>query len=409
MGKENRWLIFLCAGRICLSLIFTSYSAVLPFVAAEWKMSSAQAGSVQSAWHGGYLISLFVAGFLADRFGAKKTLIRMSMASAAASTAFAFFSRSYLSALVLFGIAGLCSGGSYTPGLKLIFERTAPRSKGAMMGFFLASGSIGYALALWLSAWVIPNAGWRAALGLCALVTVLGAATMLFSLRPVPETLVNTSRPQEPENWSGLFRNRAAMSCILAYTFHAWELLGMWAWLPSFIIQTQAAFTGRVVTFGLTLAAISHLASSLGSIIGGRLSDIFGRSFVMLVMSLASLSCSFSIGWLYGEPRILFFVLVIVYNLFAIGDSAVYSTALAEVVPAHRLGAAYSFRSVLGFGAGAISPWIFGVVLDFGQLGLVTKETAWGLSWTSLALGALPGIVMIRWFRKLVRQKVDLK
>ena len=72
MGNNNRWLILLCAGRIGLSVIFTVYSAVLPFVSTDWKMTSAQAGSVQSAWHVGYLISLFAAGFLADRFGAKK-------------------------------------------------------------------------------------------------------------------------------------------------------------------------------------------------------------------------------------------------------------------------------------------------------------------------------------------------
>ena len=96
LTRDSRWLILLCTGRIGLPLIFLSYSAVLPFVTTEWKMTGAQAGSVQSAWHGGYLISLFMAGFLAYRFGAKKTLIRMSIASAVASMVFAFFSEDHL-------------------------------------------------------------------------------------------------------------------------------------------------------------------------------------------------------------------------------------------------------------------------------------------------------------------------
>jgi len=175
--------------------------------------------------------------------------------------------------------------------------------------------------------------------------------------------------------------------------------------LPSFVIQTETKLGGALVTYGLIAVAVSHFVSSLGSVIGGRLSDSRGRSFVMLFMSIASIVCSFSMGWLFGGPIALVFILAIAYNLFAIGDSAVYSTAVADVVPANRLGAVYSIRSVLGFGAGAISPWVFGSVLDLAQHGVVTKDTAWGLAWTSLAIGALPGIPMILWFKKLVRQK----
>jgi MFS family permease len=368
-------------------------------------MTSAQAGSVQSAWHVGYLISLFAAGFFADHIGSKKTLVRMNIASALASVAFALFSESYLSALVLYGIAGLCSGGSYTPGLKLIFERTSYESRGAAMGLFLAAGSIGFGIALILSALLIPLAGWRAALVFSATATVVGAVIMWFSLHNVEETAVISVHSHESERWSGLFKNQAASACILAYTFHCWELLGMWAWLPSFLIQTQSQAAGKLVTYGLIAVGLSHFVSSLGSVIGGRLSDSMGRPFVMMFMSIASLACSFSIGWLFGGSVALVFALAIFYNFFAIGDSAVYSTAVAEVVPASRLGAVYSIRSVLGFSAGAISPWLFGVVLDLAQPGVMTKDTAWGLAWTSLAIGALPGIPMILWFRKLGLQK----
>jgi MFS family permease len=409
MRNDDQWLILLCMGRAGLSVIFTAYSAVLPFVTVEWNMTSAQAGSVQSAWHVGYLFSLFAAGFLADRFGAKKTLLRMTIASTIASGMFAIFSHSYLSALVLYGLAGLCSGGSYTPGLKLIFERTHHESRGLAMGVFLAAGSIGFGLALVLAAFIIPFAGWRSALILCAFVTAAGSFIMLYSLRTVEETAICAAPSRgpkgAPDGWSDLFKNRAASACVLAYTFHCWELLGMWAWLPSFLIKTQVQATGMLVTYGLLAVALSHFVSSVGSVLGGRLSDRHGRPFVMLFMSIASLLCSFTIGWLFGGSVALVFILAIAYNLFAIGDSAVYSTAVAEVVPANRLGAVYSIRSVLGFGVGAISPWVFGMVLDLGQQGTVTQQTAWGLAWTSLAIGALPGIPMILWFRKLILKK----
>jgi len=403
--RSNRWFFWMCAGRVAQSMIFPAYSAVLPFVAVDWKMSSAQAGSVQSAWHACYLVSLFVAGFLADRFGAKKTMVRMSGFAAVAAMLFAVFSHSHLSAVLLYGLAGLLSGGSYTPGLKLIFQRTGPAYSGAAMGLFLAAGSIGYALSLMVSSIVVPMAGWRMALVLCAGGAVLGSAAVALALTGVPETTTESQAVPSPKDWSELFSNRGAMACILAYTFHCWELLGMWAWLPGFVVQTQVGGAGRAASYGLMVVGVSHLLSSLGSVFGGRLSDSLGRPLVMLAMTGASLTCSFTIGWLVGAPAALIFTIVMVYNLFAIADSAVYSTALAEVVPAGRQGAAYSIRSVLGFGAGALSPWVFGMVLDLGSSGSVTQSTAWGLAWTSLAVGGLPGIAMILWFKKLAPRR----
>lgn len=401
----DRWLSRLCLGRVWMSLIFTAYSAVIPWVGEDWGISRAQAGSVQSAWHLGYLISLFVAGFLADRFGAKVTLLRMSIASALASILFACFANGYLSALILYGLAGLCSGGTYTPGLKLIYERSRQGSRGAAMGLYLASGSIGYALALLLAALVIPFAGWRAALILSALACFPGILWLRQGLRQVEETRLALDPPQGREGWSDLLVNRAAIACILAYSFHCWELLGLWAWLPSFVVESGPTGSGAGIGYGLGLAALAHLVSSLGSLLGGRLADSLGSPLVMLLMSLASLSCSFSLGWLVEGPAAVVFVMVLLYNLFAIGDSAVYSAAVAEVVPGHRLGAAYSIRSVLGFGAGAISPWVFGLVLDWARATELSPGTAWGLAWSSLGLGALPGLVMILWFRRLLQSR----
>ncbi len=405
MITVDRWLLQLCLGRGWMSLIFTAYSAVIPWVKEDWGISRAQAGSVQSAWHFGYLISLFVAGFLADRFGAKATLLRMSIASALASILFAFFADGYLSALILYGLAGLCSGGSYTPGLKLIYERSRQGSRGAAMGLYLAAGSIGYALALLLAALVIPFAGWRVALILSALACLPGILWLWRGLKPVEETRLALDSPQGREDWSDLFANRAAIACILAYSFHCWELLGLWAWLPSFVVESRPVSGGAGIGYGLGLAALAHLVSSLGSLIGGRLADSLGSPLVMLLMSLASISCSFSLGWLVDGPAALVFVMVLLYNLFAIGDSAVYSAAVAEVVPGHRLGAAYSIRSLLGFGAGVISPWVFGLVLDWVGAAELSPSTAWGLAWSSLGLGALPGLVMILWFRRLIQSR----
>jgi MFS family permease len=60
---------------------------------------------------------------------------------------------------------------------------------------------------------------------------------------------------------------------------------------------------------------------------------------------------------------------------------------LAESVPPHYLGVAYAVRSVIGFGAGVVSPVVFGWALD-----LFSGESyAWGVAWMTLGVGALLG------------------
>jgi MFS family permease len=67
---------------------------------------------------------------------------------------------------------------------------------------------------------------------------------------------------------------------------------------------------------------------------------------------------------------------------------------LAESVPAHYLGVAYAVRSAIGFGAGVVSPVVFGWALD-------ASGQSWGIAWTTLGIGALLGPLCTWRLRKL--------
>jgi MFS family permease len=390
------WLYGLCLARVGFAMMFTAYSGVLTLLKADWGMSAGEAGLIQSAWHLGYLVSLFAAGFLSDRYGAKRTYLAGNALAAASAMLFALFTDGFASALLLHGLLGLCSGSSYTPGLTLIAERFSPHARGRAMGFYLAAASLGYALALLLGGTLVESLGWRGVF-IATACGPLGAAGLAFyTLRGTP----NLVHPAPAVQGSGsavmeVLRNRPAMLLNWAYTFHSWELLGMWAWLPAFLAISAAAggdVTAQAVGLGALLSAITYISSMAGSIAGGSFSDRWGRTAVILAMSCASIVCSLSFGWMLASPLWLLLIVAIVYNVTGIGDSSVYSTAITEVVPPRYIGAAYSIRSVMGFGAGAVSPWTFGLVLDWARGTPPHSETwAWGLAWTSLGIGALLG------------------
>jgi len=396
--SDTRWLVLLCTSRVGFSLIFTVYAASLPVLLGAWQMSAAQAGLIQSGWHVGYLVSLFVAGMLTDRIGARRTFLLMSVAACATAVLFSRAANGFWSGLVLYCLAGLASGGSYTPVLALIAQRYGKDKRGTAMGWYLAAASFGYAVSLIACAALAPWAGWRAGAMLSAIATVIGAALGWLALRATHETPAHVA---SNVSWIAsarqLWRNKPAQLAIWSYSFHCWELLGMWAWLPAFLVaaaahggQLSGDLTTSSLAIGVGIAGLCHLAGAFGNIAGGTLSDRIGRTGVILIMSCASLACSFSFGWLVSSPLWLVTVVALVYNLTAIGDSSVFSTVLTETVPPSQIGFAFSLRSVVGFGMGAISPWVFGVVLDWAGAG-TPDQRAWGLAWCSVGIGGLFG------------------
>src|SRR5678809_1748091 len=136
----------------------------------------------------------------------------------------------------------------------------------------------------------------------------------------------------------------------------------------------------------------TYLANIAGSIIGGTMADRWGRVQTLLTWSCASLVLSFTIGWLLALPLALLVALACLYNFAGIADSSTHSTVLAEIVPPHYLGVAYAVRSVIGFGAGVVSPVVFGWALDLAGGGRTSSDAlAWGLAWSTLGLGAVLG------------------
>ena len=170
-------------------------------------------------------------------------------------------------------------------------------------------------------------------------------------------------------------------------------MLGLWAWLPAFL-TAALVFQGYPPENALMFAALTYIANIAGSIVGGTMADRWGRTQTILTWSCVSLALSFSIGWLMFVPISLLVLLACVYNFAGIADSSTHSTVLAESVPAHYLGVAYALRSVIGFGAGVVSPVVFGWALD-------ASGQSWGIAWVTLGLGALLGPICTLRLRKL--------
>jgi MFS family permease len=116
----------------------------------------------------------------------------------------------------------------------------------------------------------------------------------------------------------------------------------------------------------------------------GSASDHFGRRNVLISLAILGAACSFTIGWLYSEPAPLVLLVAALYGFAALGDSPVLSTAMTESVPKGSLGSALALRSILGFGAGGVAPFAFGLIRD-----VTPASSSWASAFAILGIGGL--------------------
>ena len=136
------------------------------------------------------------------------------------------------------------------------------------------------------------------------------------------------------------------------------------------------------IEVGVWTSVTLHVSGFFASFLSGYAADRFGAKPVLVTFALLGAACSLVVGWLGELDVVPLLALVWIYGFAVIGDSSVLSSAMTEAVPASQLGRALGLRSILGVGAGSVSPIAFGLALD-----MTPASVSWGLAFCTLAAG----------------------
>lgn len=127
--RSGRATALLALGLMANCVPIATFAAVLPEIRAAWGLSASQAGWIGGIYFGGYAASVPILASLTDRIEGRRVFAVSSLLGAAASLAFAAGADGFWAALVLRLLGGVALAGVHMPGLKLLAERTAGRSR----------------------------------------------------------------------------------------------------------------------------------------------------------------------------------------------------------------------------------------------------------------------------------------
>jgi len=392
--SDRAWLLAICLSELGTLLVFSSFSALLPILKAEWGLSNTEAGLILAFYQVGYIGVVAVLATLTDYMPPRRIYLASATWTALTSAAFAWWAGGFLSALVLRTLVGLGLAGTYMPGMRMVAERFARGRRGFAMGCYIGTFTLGTSISLLVTGLANSVWGWRAAFG----VTALGpAAAALIGYWALPAEMPAAATPASPPRGGGLgpvLRNTSALRLITAYAAHAFELMGMRLWIaPFFTASLMAAGAGLAeATQRGALAASAVLAiGALPHPFSGLIVDRFGRARPISIVMLLSAACSLTIGWGLSWPFTALVALGLLYGILVTAESAMVSTGIADVAEPAYLGRTMALQSSAGFAAGALGPAVFGAMLDWAPTLGAAPDSRWLWAFGVLGLVALAG------------------
>jgi MFS family permease len=347
-------------------------SMAAPAIKADLGLTDTQMGYVFSAFMLSYALFEIPAGWMADRFGPRITLVRIviwwTVMSALTGAATGFWSLFIVRLLFGMGEAGTF------PGISRVFVRwLPPREHGRAFGFALMLGALAGALSQPLMAALLSVMSWRY---LFPLFSVVGIAWVIFWLLwfrddPHSHPAVNAAElreigseppsPQPPVPWRALIRSRNLIALCLVcgswlYGWYFWL-----TWLPSYLLRARG-FDLRETGW---LAALPLACSAAGLLAGGWASDILSKKWgsrrgrrapALLCLPLAVLAIF--AGILVVSPLASALYLSVAAGLAALGLSPIFAVCLQ--IGGKHAGVVTGTMNMAGNLIGALCPVVVG-------------------------------------------------
>ena len=378
---------------------FATFSALLPLLIANWRMSNSEAGAISGMYYAGYMVAVPLLTGITDQVDARRVYLLACALSSSAALGFAILAHGFWSALMLQWLAGAGLAGTYMPGLKILSDHIEGPHQSRWVAVYTSTFGVGAALSLWMAGATATMAGWRWAFAAAGVGPVL-AGSLVYLRLPPRESDPVVKLTARLVDFRSVFRNRAATGYILAYAAHCWELFGFRSWIVAFFTFAGAmrAAAEPMLPSPATLAAALNLIGPAASILGNEIAARIDRPRVILAIMSVSAALACVVGFSAALPEVLSFVLACVYFLAIMGDSAALTAGLIEAAEPQQRGAAMAVHSFLGFGAAFAAPVVFGAVLDF--TGGNNSVFAWGVAFASLTVGCALASLMLAVYRR---------
>ena len=339
---------------------------LLPLFRDMYRLSYAATAGLTSIFAVTSTLIQPIFGYLADRYG-KKWIAALGVAWIAVMMCMLGVAPGYAAIVAIVAFAGVGSAMFHPQGAAMV-PKVSGDHKGVGVSIFAAGGSLGYSL---MPLFAVMIVGWFGFHSLPLLILPgLAVSYMLFKYAPNMEEDCAKNHIDLGQMFKCMGQVKVPLGTLVSVvSLRSWVCSGMITFIPLYFALHFKGWT--FMGYDMTYAAPSFtlfiflIANAIGGIVGGWVSDKYGKKQVLV----ASFFCSIPFFYLaFTSPDLL------VWPFIAIAGGFIYAAFPSTVLQAQELlprtqGMAGGL--VLGFanGVGGLLVLVTGVISDhFGIL-----------------------------------------
>nr|WP_300999207.1 MFS transporter [Methanoculleus sp.] len=339
--------------------------AVLPLLIAEQGYSFFLAGLIVTVYN---LTSSLVQPFVGWLFDARGVAVHISVSVALSAIFISVIGLldNYFLVLASVAVAALGHAFFHPSALGTVSRLTRDAVRGRITSYFVIGGNLGYAIGPICAGVAVGLMGLP---GLVILaVPGLAMAVVLWRILPSPDrsSVPETPAPAERPAY------RAIVLLVAASGLRAWAIFGSVAYLPTVLtLRGIDLVTANLLVSGMLISGV------VGQVVGGALSDRYGRKEYTLIGLVAAI-----------PPFVVFLTAGGILSLVAlmIFGFILWSTFAVTVAMAHEIAPG---------NVGMVSGLMLGLAVGVGGMGVAVTGWIADMTTLTLALTTIPFAIVL--------------
>ncbi|HVN99985.1 MAG TPA: MFS transporter [Steroidobacteraceae bacterium] len=393
-------IVLLLAAALCINYIDRgSLSTLAPMIMDELHLSPEQFGYLSSAFFSAYVLAMMPAGWLAERFGARRVLTAGVLVWSMA-TLLTGFANGLAMLFALRLLLGLGESVAF-PSVSKILAVVVPESgRGRANGTTGFGYLIGPAIGTLVGGLLMSRIGWR------NVFVIFGCASLLW-LWPwlrvrIAEAATTTRKRADAPTSRQILRQRGLWGASLGHFAGNYNFYFVLTWMPVYLVKYRHFETDEMAATGTT----AYVLTAVCAVLMGAAADRWvraGRSRNAIYKGAMALNHVATIGCMAGMALLpagglvaCLFVFAVVTGLSSPGYYAIPQTMAGPLAAGRWVGV----QNTCGNIAGIIAPAMTGILV---QLSGGRYESAFALAAAMNLLGLagwvwiLPRIAPVDW------------
>lgn len=372
------------------------FNVVLPQIRDGLGLTDSDMGLIATAFNLFYAVLVPLGGILGDRYS-RKWILTLCILFWSVATMFTGWATGLVSLIILRSVATGGGEALFGPNYNALLSEYHTKTRSTAMSIVQTAYYIGVIASGFLAGKIADMWGWQYAFIVFGAVGIIHGAIMMIRLKDKRDVSAERATKGKSnllhdlvDGFTVIFRTPTAAVVTIGFAGLIFVLTGYLTWMPTYL--QEAPFNMNSADAGFHSMFYTHLAAFFGVLIAGKLSDIVGakgkpawRTAMQGLGLITAAPCIYYMGH-STSTMIVFGALAIFGFARAFFDANTY-VVLYDVIPAKYHSSSSGVMIMIGFGTGALAPYI---------LGLIKEASGLSLGFTILAtIWAVCGLIMI--------------